>query len=98
DSTWRPIITNLLSGALAGAVAKTTIAPLDRTKILFQTSDMKFSVRQVVSVLNNVYQKEGILALWRGNSATMVRIIPYAALQYSTHEQYKKLLKPNNAQ
>ena len=59
---------------------------------------MKFSVRRVVSVLNNVYQKEGMVALWRGNSATMVRIIPYAALQYSTHEQYKKLLKPHNAQ
>ncbi|PIK46289.1 putative mitochondrial coenzyme A transporter SLC25A42 isoform X2 [Apostichopus japonicus] len=98
DSTWRPIITKPLSGALAGAVAKTTSLLLTGTKFFSQTSDMKFSVRQVVSVLNNVYQKEGILALWRGNSATMVRIIPYAALQYSTHEQYKKLLKPNNAQ
>lgn len=97
-NVWRKIVSSLLAGAAAGAVAKSVIAPLDRTKILFQTSDMKFSARNAVGVLRDVYLKEGLVALWRGNSATLVRIIPYAGIQFAAHEQYKKLLNTHNTQ
>ncbi|KAH8271290.1 hypothetical protein KR018_005815 [Drosophila ironensis] len=88
------VLISLFSGAAAGAVAKTVIAPLDRTKINFQIrNDVPFSFRASVLYLQNTYTKEGVLALWRGNSATMARIIPYAAIQFTAHEQWRRILQ-----
>ena len=57
--------------------------------ILF--SEKRYRIRGAVKFLKLTYQNDGFLRLWRGNTATMARIIPYAAIQFTAHEQYKRL-------
>ncbi|CAH8629256.1 unnamed protein product [Schistosoma curassoni] len=93
DSSHRvPIGINILTGGLAGCVAKTAIAPLDRAKINFQSTRMPFNVRSLIQFLKNTYQEQGFMCLWRGHTATLARIFPYSAIQYSAHDHYKHLL------
>nr|VZI38308.1 unnamed protein product [Spirometra erinaceieuropaei] len=87
-----PVYSNFIIGGIAGCAAKTTIAPLDRAKINFQTSEMYFNVKALFRFLRESYKLNGFFSLWRGNSATLTRIFPYAAVQYSVHERAKSVL------
>lgn len=86
------IFTSLAAGASAGALAKSTIAPLDRCKISFQVSHQPYSFVAAYRFLADSYKNHGLLFLWRGNSATMMRVVPFAALQFCAHEQWRRVL------
>lgn len=82
-------IRNLLSGGIAGMVAKTFVAPLDRIKILYQVSSAKFHVWNVPTVVRNIVKNEGFPALWKGNMATMIRVFPYSGVQFMVYDRCK---------
>ncbi|KAI5154786.1 Graves Disease Carrier Protein [Manis pentadactyla] len=83
---------SFLAGGIAGCCAKTTVAPLDRVKVLLQAHNHHYKHLGVFSTLCAVPQKEGYLGLYKGNGAMMIRIFPYGAIQFMAFEHYKTLI------
>ncbi len=83
----------------ARAQAKTIVAPLDRVKILFQSHNPQFvkysgSWVGVREAIRQIYHQDGPLGLYRGHSATLLRIFPYAAIKFLAYEQIRAVIIP----
>ncbi|KAJ6837820.1 mitochondrial substrate carrier family protein P isoform X1 [Iris pallida] len=83
-------VKELIAGGIAGGVAKTAVAPLERVKILFQTRRAEFHSIGLRGSFQKIVQTEGLLGFYRGNGASVARIVPYAALHYMAYEQYRR--------
>lgn len=95
------IIKTGLAGGLAGSSGKTLIAPLDRIKILFQTSNPLYkkysgSIFGMFKAGKQIYIHDGIFGFFQGHSATLLRIFPYAAIKFVMYEQVRRVLIPND--
>ncbi|KAJ8472341.1 hypothetical protein ONZ51_g8576 [Trametes cubensis] len=93
------IVRSGLAGGIAGCVAKTVVAPLDRVKILFQASNPDFqkyagSWSGTFRAVAQIYGENGIRGLLQGHSATLLRIFPYAAIKFMAYDQLEGLLMP----
>ncbi|RLN68607.1 hypothetical protein BBJ29_001493 [Phytophthora kernoviae] len=81
---------SFIAGGMAGIVAKSMLAPLDRVKILFQVNDKhQFNFRNAARMARNIYVQDGFHALFRGNMLNILRVIPYAGLQHSGFDFFR---------
>lgn len=96
-------VAQLLAGAMAGIVTKTSVAPLERMKILFQVqgmllpnpSDKPPSYRygtSVVSATKVVWAEEGFKGFYKGNGANCLRVIPVYALKFTLNDTFREVL------
>ncbi|MCJ1426433.1 hypothetical protein MMC29_004336, partial [Sticta canariensis] len=86
-----------LAGGLAGCAAKTVVGPLDRVKILFQASNPQFAKYTgswfgAVTAMRDINRQDGMRGLFRGHSATLLRIFPYASIKFLAYEQIRSVI------
>ncbi|CAK9782272.1 mitochondrial carrier [Cutaneotrichosporon oleaginosum] len=97
--SWDYVITSGVVGGIAGCVAKTAIAPLDRVKILFQTSNAEFrqyagTTMGLLHAMGKIYRTNGVRGLLQGHSATLLRVFPYAGIKFMFYDWIEKILVP----
>ncbi|PSN72730.1 mitochondrial carrier [Corynespora cassiicola Philippines] len=97
------VIKSGLAGGLAGCEGKTVVGPLDRVKILFQTSNPNFakyagSWSGLPIAMREIYSQAGLGGLFKGHSATLLRIFPYAGIKFLAYEQIRRTFIKTKAQ
>ncbi|KAI5957460.1 LEU5 [Candida theae] len=95
------VILSGIAGGVAGSAAKTLVAPLDRIKILFQTSNPEFlkyrgTFQGLVRAGKRIWASDGLWGLYQGHSITLLRIFPYASIKFVAYEQIRTILIPND--
>jgi solute carrier family 25 (adenine nucleotide translocator) protein 4/5/6/31 len=89
---------DFMMGGVSAAVAKTAAAPIERVKLLIQNQDEMIKSGRlakrydgIVECFARTTKEEGVLALWRGNTANVIRYFPTQALNFAFKDYFKTL-------
>lgn len=79
-----------VSGALAGAMAKAVLAPLEtlRTRMVVGVGS-----RSIGAAFAEIVREGGWRGLWAGNGVNMLRIVPTQAIEFATFEAVRRALE-----
>jgi hypothetical protein len=76
-------MTDFLMGGVSAAVSKTAAAPIERVKLLVQNQDemlksgrLSHPYQGIRECFTRTVQDEGVISLWRGNTANVIRYFP----------------------
>uniref|UniRef100_A0A0E0HZL7 Mitochondrial carrier protein n=1 Tax=Oryza nivara TaxID=4536 RepID=A0A0E0HZL7_ORYNI len=81
----------MVAGGVAGVVAKTAVAPLERVKLMRQVGAAPRGAG-AVQMLREIGRGEGVAGLFRGNGANALRVFHTKALHFMAYERYKRFL------
>ncbi|CAN8326959.1 unnamed protein product [Cochlearia groenlandica] len=90
-----PSLRRLLSGAVAGAVSRTVVAPLEtiRTHLMVGSGG-----NSSTEVFGDIMKHEGWTGLFRGNLVNVIRVAPARAVELFVFETVNKKLSPKNGE
>jgi len=89
---------DFLMGGVSAAVSKTAAAPIERVKLLIQNQDEMLKTgrlsepyKGIGDCFARVIKDEGVVSLWRGNLANVIRYFPTQALNFAFKDQFKRM-------
>lgn len=82
-----PFWVALTAGGLARVWAVTIVSPLELVRTKMQSQ--KLALYEVKSALRQLVRSHGVLGLWNGYTATLLRDVPFSAIYWSIYESIK---------
>ncbi|KAK3345751.1 mitochondrial carrier domain-containing protein [Neurospora tetraspora] len=93
-----PFVADFLMGGVSAAVSKTAAAPIERIKLLVQNQDEMIRAGRldrryngIIDCFKRTTADEGMMALWRGNTANVIRYFPTQALNFAFRDKFKQM-------
>ena len=83
----------VVCGGLSGMLAKTVTNPFERIKVLSQTGDHLMKSSSIIDLYTGIIRNEGVIGLWAGNGANLVRIFPAKGILFSTNDVYQEFFR-----
>ena len=84
----------IVGSGVSAILTKSSVAPLERIKILKQTQNYyKSNYGSLFGSCKFIYKNEGIRGFYRGHYSNMLRIFPAYLIKFPANEFYKKLYK-----
>lgn len=92
-------LTDFMMGGVAAAISKTAVAPIERVKMLIQTQDTIPDIKSgkvprytgIMNCFGRVCSEQGVMSLWRGNMANVIRYFPTQAFNFAFKDFFKGL-------
>jgi len=91
-------VVDFLMGGVSAAVSKTAAAPIERIKLLIQNQDEMLKAGRLdrkydglADCFKRTAADEGVVSLWRGNTANVIRYFPTQALNFAFRDTYKSM-------
>lgn len=85
------ILRHLLAGTICGAVSRTVVAPLERVKVLSMVGS-EVAKNGFASTFSNVWRKEGIEGLFKGNLLNVLQIAPTKFVEFVIYDNMEEFV------
>ncbi|KAL7321612.1 ADP/ATP carrier protein [Mucor circinelloides] len=89
-------------GGVSAAVSKTAAAPIERIKLLIQNQDemikqgrLSAPYKGIGDCFTRTVKDEGLISMWRGNTANVIRYFPTQALNFAFKDKFKRMFNRN---
>ncbi|KAK9467037.1 mitochondrial carrier domain-containing protein [Lipomyces arxii] len=89
---------DFMMGGVSAAVSKTAAAPIERVKLLIQNQDEMIKQGRldkrytgIIDCFKRTAGDEGVISLWRGNTANVLRYFPTQALNFAFRDRFKAM-------